>query len=169
MAMGKDLLRFTPEEREEYRRGFAAFLPADCPLIPTMNLKANVEAVSRRCLEPMDPEEALELAGLGDLAGHLPRDLDALQRARVGIARALARKSLLILAEEPGQGLAPEEVRILLESLKAAADRLGAALVMSTASEEKSRAANRVLHMQTGRPGRLSVNPRPTAPRDLIW
>lgn len=169
MAMGKDLLRFSPEEREEYRRGFAAFLPADCPLIPTMSLKANVELVSRRCLEPMDPEEALKLAGLEGLGGKLPRDLDALQRARVGIARALARKALLILAEEPGQGLAPQEVRSLLESLKGAAEKLGAALVMSTASEEKSRAANRVLHMQTGRPGRLSVNPRPKAPGDLIW
>jgi ABC-type lipoprotein export system ATPase subunit len=75
---------------------------------------------------------ALTLAGLIDLAGKLPEEVSGGQAQRVAVARALVGRPQLILADEPTGQLDRASGAAVVDVLLAAADHVGAALVIST-------------------------------------
>jgi putative ABC transport system ATP-binding protein len=75
---------------------------------------------------------ALGDLGLGDLAPKLPEELSGGQAQRVAVARVLAGRPRLILADEPTGQLDHDTGAHVLEVMLHAADRLGAAVLVST-------------------------------------
>jgi putative ABC transport system ATP-binding protein len=76
--------------------------------------------------------EALAAVGLGDLAGRLPEELSGGQGQRVAVARVLAQRPRLVLADEPTGQLDRASGQHLMEVLLSTATRTGAAVVVST-------------------------------------
>ncbi|WP_427925040.1 ABC transporter ATP-binding protein [Streptomyces sp. cg40] len=76
--------------------------------------------------------EALALVGAADLAGRLPEEISGGQAQRVAVARVLAQEPRLILADEPTGRLDHATGARVLDALLTAADRTGAALVVTT-------------------------------------
>lgn len=76
--------------------------------------------------------EALELVGVSNLAGKLPEELSCGQAQRVAVARVLALRPRLVLADEPTGQLVHQTGQHLIDVLLAATARIGAALVVST-------------------------------------
>lgn len=91
----------------------------------------------------------LERVGLADRAGHLPGQLSGGQRQRVSIARALANKPTLILADEPTGNLDTETGRAVLDLL-AGARAEGTALVMVTHNPEVGARAGTAFAIRDG-------------------
>jgi putative ABC transport system ATP-binding protein len=80
--------------------------------------------------------KALSDLDLADLGSKLPDELSGGQGQRVAIARVLAARPTLILADEPTGQLDGITARHVIDVLLQAADRLGAALVISTHDEQ---------------------------------
>jgi ABC-type lipoprotein export system ATPase subunit len=76
--------------------------------------------------------EALELVGVAALAAKLPEEISGGQAQRVAVARVLAHRPRLILADEPTGQLDHATGQRLLDALLDATDHLGAALVVTT-------------------------------------
>ncbi|MER6956220.1 ATP-binding cassette domain-containing protein [Streptomyces sp. NPDC000618] len=76
--------------------------------------------------------EALDLVGAAGLADRLPDEISGGQAQRVAVARVLAQAPRLILADEPTGRLDHATGDRVLDALIAAADRTGAALVVTT-------------------------------------
>ena len=76
--------------------------------------------------------EALRTLDIDDLAGKLPEELSGGQSQRVAIARVLASRPALIVADEPTGQLDHETASHVMAVMVAAADELGAALVVAT-------------------------------------
>jgi len=76
--------------------------------------------------------DALARLDLRELAEKLPEEISGGQAQRVAVARALAGKPVLILADEPTGQLDRANGAIVIDVLLAAAEHAGAALVVST-------------------------------------
>ena len=76
--------------------------------------------------------ELLANVGLEDKVHDFPSQLSGGQRQRVGIARALALKPSVLLADEATSGLDPDSTSSVLTLLKQLRDHLGLAIVLIT-------------------------------------
>lgn len=76
--------------------------------------------------------EALARLGLEELAGKLPEELSGGQAQRVAVARVLAGRPRLILADEPTGQLDHRNGAVVIDALLEAAAALGAALIVAT-------------------------------------
>jgi putative ABC transport system ATP-binding protein len=94
--------------------------------------------------------DLLDLLGLSDKASDVPAVLSGGQRQRLAIARALANKPTLLLADEPTGALDTDGGREVLELFKRLhAD--GQTILMVTHNDEVASAADRIIRMRDGR------------------
>ncbi|MGQ0574058.1 MAG: ABC transporter ATP-binding protein [Pseudonocardia sp.] len=93
---------------------------------------------------------ALEQVGIGDLGRRFPDQVSGGQRQRIAIARSLASAKPLLLADEPTGALDSASGDVVIEALRARAER-GAAVVMVTHDPRRAAAADRIVGMADGR------------------
>jgi ABC-type lipoprotein export system ATPase subunit len=125
-------------------------------LIPTLTAFENVEIPMHgqtiRSKERRNRAcELLRLVGLEGREGHFPHQLSGGQRQRVAVARALANRPELILADEPTGNLdsaSGEEVMRLLRQLN---EEQGTTLLLVTHDHHVARTMRRVMTMRDGR------------------
>jgi len=95
-------------------------------------------------------EEALEKVGMGHRSKHLPAQLSGGQQQRVAVARALAGKPAVLLADEPTGNLDSKNGEAVM-TLLADLHRQGATICMVTHDERFARHAQRTVHVFDGR------------------
>ncbi|GAA1150799.1 methionine ABC transporter ATP-binding protein [Nesterenkonia lutea] len=97
-------------------------------------------------------EELLDFVGLSEKADQHPEQLSGGQKQRVGIARALAAKPDILLADESTSALDPNTTGEVLRLLRRANEELGITIVAITHEMEVIRSiADRVAVMDNGR------------------
>ncbi|MGO4602678.1 ABC transporter ATP-binding protein [Terrabacter sp. 2YAF2] len=122
---------------ETERRGQIGVVFQSPSLVPALTVAENV-ALPLVLAGVPDAEaqervtEALELVQVTELATQLPEELSGGQAQRVAVARVLASRPSLILADEPTGQLDRANGQHLVDVLLATAEELDAALVVST-------------------------------------
>jgi putative ABC transport system ATP-binding protein len=125
-------------------------------LIPTLTSVENVEIPMmalgiRRAERRRHAEELLGAVGLSHRLKAVATRLSGGERQRVSIARALANRPGLILADEPTGDVDSRTGEQIMECIQEARRRTGATLVVVTHNPEVSRGADRVALMKDGR------------------
>jgi ABC-type methionine transport system ATPase subunit len=96
--------------------------------------------------------ELLERVGMLHRANHYPAQLSGGQRQRIGIARGLATRPSVLLADEATSGLDPETTTSILRLLAELRDDLGVTVVVITHEMDVVRSvADVVAHLDHGR------------------
>ena len=98
--------------------------------------------------------EALDLVGLTGHGDQLIEELSGGQQQRTAIARGLALRGDVLLADEVTSELDAANRQRVIDLLRAEADR-GAAVVLATHDPEAAAACDRELHLRDGRADRL--------------
>jgi ABC-type lipoprotein export system ATPase subunit len=106
-------------------------------LLPALDIEENVALPLllqglTRCDARDAAHQALARLALGALAGKLPEEISAGQAQRVAVARALAGRPVLILADEPTGQLDLANATLVVDALREVAGESGAALVLNT-------------------------------------
>jgi putative ABC transport system ATP-binding protein len=138
--------------RSELRRQTIGFVFQSYDLLPFLTANENVEF--QAVLSGRDAGNVIDLmTGLG-LAEHgekLPDQLSGGQRQRVGLARALAHRPALILADEPTGELDSESSKSAMDLLLRAQQELGATLIVVTHDAEVAARLDRSITLRDGR------------------
>ena len=152
---GDDLAGRGDGELTKLRLRRIGFVFQQFNLIPTLTAQQNVEAA----LAPAGmttPErlarssELLRRVGLGERLSHLPSQLSGGEQQRVAIARSLANRPDVLLADEPTGNLdsaTGAEIMSLLRDLNAD----GLTIVLITHDPSIAGSAGRVVRLQDGR------------------
>lgn len=98
-----------------------------------------------------EAREMLEAVGLKDKMDKLPDQLSGGQRQRVAVARAVAGRPPLILADEPTASLDAQSGMQVTQLLKDLSTRQGHTVVVVTHDNRIFHLADRTVHMEDGR------------------
>ena len=139
-----------------YRSHEIGFVFQAFHLLPTFTVVENVqipmfEGKLSRSERRARAVELLESVGLGHRLNHFPTELSGGERQRVAIARGLANKPSVVLADEPTGNLDSESAVQIIDLLLDLHGKLGVTLVLVTHDLSVAERASRTIRMKDGR------------------
>lgn len=142
-------------ERVRIRNREVGFIFQSFNLIGDLTVFENVELPLTyrglpRSERKLRTEAALEKVGMSHRARHYPSQLSGGQQQRVAVARALAGKPTILLADEPTGNLDSRNGEAVMELMRDL-HREGATICMVTHDPRFARFADRTIHLFDGR------------------
>lgn len=147
----RDLARLSDAELVRFRREQVGFVFQFFNLLPNLTAAENVLMAGELVgATQADVAACLAAVGIAELADRFPGEMSGGQQQRVGIARALAKKPALLLADEPTGALDHEAGAQVFGLLRAAAHEADRAVVVVTHDEAALAFADRVVRLRDG-------------------
>ena len=152
---GKDVTSLNRNQRADMRRGTIGFIFQFFALIPTLSAYENIEmplllnghSPSERRTRVL---ELLEAVDLSDRANNRPDQLSGGQQQRVAVARALATRPTLILADEPTANLDTPNGKQVMEIMTRLNHETGVTFIFATHDPRVINYAHRVVTLTDG-------------------
>jgi putative ABC transport system ATP-binding protein len=165
----RELTGAAEDDLTAYRRRNVGFVFQFYNLVPSLTARENVALVTDIADDPLEPEEALELVGLGDRLDHFPSQLSGGEQQRVAIARAVAKRPSLLLCDEPTGALDSKTGVLVLNVLERVNRELSTATAIITHNAPIARMADRVVTLADGRVQREELVEDRVAASELSW
>ncbi|MCA0945557.1 ABC transporter ATP-binding protein [Yangia mangrovi] len=166
---GEELTAMSDRALTRYRRDNLGFVFQFYNLMPSLTAEENVELVTEIARDPMDPEEALALVGLGTRKDHFPSQLSGGEQQRVAIARAVAKRPDVLLCDEPTGALDSATGREVLGVLQHLNRSLGTTVMIVTHAAATAEMADRVIRFADGVIRTVERNDTPRAAAEIEW
>jgi len=154
-VLGHDISAMSKRRRADLRLHELGFVFQAYNLVPVLTARENVEFVLE--LQGVGSERArrateiLDQLGLGEFADRRPNEISGGQQQRVAVARAVASKPQLVLADEPTANLDGENAEILLTMMRRLNREQGITFIFSTHDPRVVAHARRVVTLVDGR------------------
>lgn len=150
---GKDITKMNDEQMSIFRRRKIGFVFQAYHLIPVLSVEENITMpilLDHRKPDKEYVEHIMELLGIADRRKHLPNQLSGGQQQRAAIARALANRPALILADEPTGALDSKNGNEVIALLQNSVKQLNQTLVLITHNIDLAREADRIVKIADG-------------------
>ena len=151
---GQDLFSLKDEQLAVFRRRKIGFIFQDFNLIPALNVWENIVLPIGLDGKRVNRDYVLDIIqsiGMEDRLKALPGTLSGGQKQRTAIARALASRPAIILADEPTGNLDSHTEMEVVAMLKSCVAKYGQTLVMITHDETIAQMADRTLIIEDGK------------------
>jgi len=152
---GEEASQLDDDGRTRLRRDAIGFVYQFHHLLPDFTAEENV--VLPQLIRGTDPQSALERArallealALGERRDHRPSQLSGGEQQRVAVARALANKPALVLADEPTGNLDEATADRVLDEFLRLVRGEGAAALVATHNERLAEQMDRVVRLHEG-------------------
>jgi len=152
-----------------FRRNCVGFVFQFYNLIPSLTARENIALITAISQNPMTPEEALEMVGLGERMDHFPSQLSGGEQQRVAIARAIAKRPEVLLCDEPTGALDVTTGIAVLEAIERINRELGTLTVIITHNAVIAEMSDRVLHLSDGKIINIETNRTRLPASQLKW
>lgn len=150
----RDITTLKDEEMSVFRRRKIGFVFQSYHLIPVLTVEENIQMPILLDHKKPDREyidHIIEMLGLKDGRKHLPNQLSGGQQQRAAIARALANRPSLILADEPTGALDSTNGNEVMALLQDSVKKLNQTLVLITHNIDLAREADRIVRITDGK------------------
>lgn len=150
----RDITTLKDEEMSVFRRRKIGFVFQSYHLIPVLTVEENIQMPILLDHKKPDREyidHVIEMLGLKDRRKHLPSQLSGGQQLRAAIARALANRPSLILADEPTGALDSTNGNEVMALLQDSVKKLNQTLVLITHNIDLAREADRIVRITDGK------------------
>jgi putative ABC transport system ATP-binding protein len=153
---GVDLTRASEVELAGIRQREIGFVFQSFALLPVLSAAENIEVPLRIVHTPAQEREErvaalLDAVGLAEHANQRPYELSGGQQQRVGIARALANRPRVLIADEPTGQLDSGTAAQMMALISQLVHEQGVAAIVSTHDPRMAEYADRVLQLHDGR------------------
>ena len=151
---GVDVTALDEDGLARFRRDHVGYVFQSFHLLPTLTAQENVAVPLELAGEAGAAARAAALlaeVGLAERAHHYPVQLSGGEQQRVAVARAMARRPALLLADEPTGNLDSATGKQIIELLVGMNRRLGSTLVLVTHDAALAAHADRVVTLRDGR------------------
>ena len=151
---GREITEMKDTELSVYRRRKIGFVFQAYHLMSILTVEENIQMPI--LLDHQKPDKAyidhiIELLGLKDKRKCLPGQLSGGQQQRAAIARAMANRPSLILADEPTGALDTRNGEEVMSLLQNSVRQLDQTLILITHNPDLARETGRILRMEDGR------------------
>jgi ABC-type lipoprotein export system ATPase subunit len=130
-----DLTQLSEAQRDVFRGQYIGYIFQTHHLLPGFTALENVllgMTFTRRAHDPAWARHLLSEVGLSDRLDYKPAKLSVGQQQRVAVARALANRPTLVLADEPTGALDTNNARQVLQLIRKLCGEIGASLILVT-------------------------------------
>ncbi|PZO87825.1 MAG: ABC transporter [Sphingomonas sanxanigenens] len=152
---GEEAAKLNADGRTRVRRDALGFVYQFHHLLPDFDASENV--ILPQLIHGADPVAARERAaallgalGLGHRLSHRPSQLSGGEQQRVAVARALANRPALVLADEPTGNLDEATADIVLAQFLALVREEGSAALVATHNERLAARMDRIVRLHEG-------------------
>jgi putative ABC transport system ATP-binding protein len=156
-VLDTDIATLDRRAAADFRGANIGFIFQDFNLIPVLTAYENIEYPLLMVQDwPADKRRArvtelLAAVGMSDQADKRPDQLSGGQKQRVAVARALATRPKLVLADEPTANLDHDTAYRILELMKKMRDEFGTTFIFSTHDPKIMGAAEMTFTLEDGR------------------
>jgi putative ABC transport system ATP-binding protein len=155
LLQGQDISELNANKRAELRRGTIGFVFQFFALIPGLSAYENIELPLLLTGEKFSErrqrvDDLLEKVGLSDRAAHRPDQMSGGEQQRVAVARALATRPLLVLADEPTANLDSENGNQVMEIMQRLNKETGTTFIFATHDPRVFNFARRMVKLHDG-------------------
>ena len=153
---GRNVAALDADQLAAYRREIVGFVFQAFRLLPYLTALENVALALLLAGVPRRDAAAraragLDRVGLAARAGHKPSQLSAGEQQRVAVARAIANRPALLLADEATGNLDEAAARALLDLFAELRERDGLTLLIATHNTEVAARCDREIRLRGGR------------------
>jgi putative ABC transport system ATP-binding protein len=161
IVAGRNVSAVGDSGRTELRRKQVSFVFQKFNLLPNLTARDNIRTALYIAGLPTEPFDApflniLELLGIASRLDHKPSELSGGEQ-QVAIARALATRPNILLADEPTGNLDSRNSLAVLNILRDLNERLHQTILMITHNDEAAAFGHRIMHMRDGQIVETSV------------
>lgn len=164
-----DISDYSDKELTTFRRNNIGFVFQNYNLVPNLTAKENVELSIQISNSDADVMDVLEQCGLDHRADNFPAQLSGGEQQRVSIARAIASKPKLLLADEPTGALDYETGKQILKLLQDTSRNTDTTIVVITHNTTISEMADRVIKIRNGKVDDIVINDAPLKVDEIKW
>lgn len=152
---GGDITALSLEERTKHRLDFMGFIFQDYQLLPILTAAENIELpLQLKGFESKEIKDRVEWAlkqvGLEKMGNRFPKQLSGGQQQRVSIARAIAGKPQLVLADEPTANLDTKTAQEIIDLFKKLNSEFKLSFIFSTHDQRLIDQVRTVLYIKDG-------------------
>lgn len=166
---GETVSAMNDRQLSRYRAEKIGFIFQFYNLIPSLTAYENVALTSSIVKGAADPMEMLRRVGLEKHARKFPAQMSGGEQQRVSIARALAKKTPILVGDEPTGALDSETGKMVLKTLTEMSAEYGRTVVIVTHNADIAKCADKVIRMKNGRIEEIRINERPLSVEEVEW
>lgn len=154
LLAGRNIAELSDDALAKLRRRKIGFVFQAFNLVPSLNVWENIVlpiGLDGRAADEGFVRDILKTLGLDEKAKSMPNTLSGGQQQRTAIARAIAAKPSIILADEPTGNLDTKTGDEVMALLKFSAKKYGQTLVVITHNEDIAQMADRTIVIEDGK------------------